>query len=182
MAGASRAASFSACDSGQGCTARGRLGTSERRRSLPCRPWAGTGRREGPRRERRTSQGSETPSRPGVGAEGGTSGYTFFQDVFLLTVNRRHGLCRCACGDSRPGSSAQMRKITIVVMTGLDFAANVWAAHSLRKEERLRALKENRLAGGPFSGLRGRARGTGRVQACVHARACTPHPTAAAAA
>lgn len=78
----------------------------------------------------------------------------------------------------RPASSAQLGKITVIVITGLDFAANIWAAHSLNKEERLRAWKGNMLAGTPSSWLWGRARGTEDVprqsvrrHVCTHVRA-----------
>jgi hypothetical protein len=41
---------------------------------------------------------------------------------------------------------AQFLKITVIILTGLDFPAKIWAANALRKEEKLTTYKENTLA------------------------------------
>lgn len=57
------------------------------------------------------------------------------------------------------------KKITIIIITSLDFAAKIQAANTFRKEEKLSPWKENTLAGassfwllGKHPGLRGQAR------------------------
>lgn len=78
--------------------------------------------------------------------------------IFLLTIDYCNGLGWCARNNAlKPGSLAQLKKITIIIVTGLDFAVKIWAANTLKKEEKLMTCKENSLACNSFSWLLGKA-------------------------